>query len=180
MRLTRYTDYTLRVLMYLALHPEETVTVAEVAAAYGISEAHLNKVVRSLGLAGEIETLRGRQGGIRLRKPPSAINLATVVQRTEPDMDLVPCFASRSACVLGRCCLLQGALRRAGEAFLKELGRTTLADLIGPGGPGPEIFRPRMRGRWVDSRRSPAVGRRRSRQAKGGVDKHSSGLNRSR
>lgn len=69
MRLTTYTDYSLRVLMFLALHPGRTVTVAEIAAAYGVSAAHLNKVVQSLALAGEIETLRGRNGGIRLAKP---------------------------------------------------------------------------------------------------------------
>ncbi|MDA8049467.1 MAG: Rrf2 family transcriptional regulator [Rhodospirillales bacterium] len=146
MRLTAYTDYTLRVLMYLALHPGRCATVAEIATAYGISAAHLNKVVQRLALAGEVETLRGRHGGIRLAKPPEAINLAPVVRRTEPDMDFVPCFAEPSACVLGRCCLLQGALRRAGEAFLEELGRSTLADLIGPGGPTADLFRARPSG----------------------------------
>ncbi len=140
MRLTAYTDFSLRVLMFLALHPGRIATVGEVADAYGISVAHLNKVVQNLAAAGEVETIRGRNGGIRLAKSPEAINLATVVRRTEPDMDLAPCFAGSGACVLGRCCLLQGALWRAGQAFLAELGRSTLADLVGPGGPTADVF----------------------------------------
>lgn len=140
MRLTSFTDFTLRVLMYLALHPDRTATVAEIADAYGISRLHLNKVVLELGQAGEIETLRGRNGGIRLAKPTDAINLADVVRRSEPDMELVPCFGSARACVLGRCCLLQGALQRAGHAFMTELGRHTLADLVASGGPTARVF----------------------------------------
>jgi Rrf2 family nitric oxide-sensitive transcriptional repressor len=140
MRLTTYTDYTLRVLMYLASHPGRTATVAEIAAVYGISAAHLNKVVQGAAEAGEVETLRGRNGGIRLGRLPEAINLADVVRRTEPDMQLAPCFADGGTCVLTRCCLLQAALGRAARAFMAELGRTTLADLIGPGGPNSAVF----------------------------------------
>lgn len=153
MRLTTYTDYSLRVLMFLALHPGRTVTVAEIAAVYGISGAHLNKVVQSLALAGDIATLRGRNGGIRLARSPEAINLAAVVRRTEPDMDLAPCFAGNGACVLDKCCLLEGALRRAGQAFLAELGRSTLADLIGPGGPTAAVFSIGRTGEKLPSRR---------------------------
>ena len=163
MHLTTYTDYSLRVLMFLALHPGRTATVAEIAAAYGISAAHLNKVVQNLALAGEIETLRGRNGGIRLAKPLEAINLAAVVRRTEPDMDLAPCFAGSGACVLGKCCLLQGALRRAGQAFLAELGRSTLADLIGPGGPTAGLFPVgQVAKRSASRRRRPPTAQRRS------------------
>ena len=164
MRRTTYTDYTLHVLMYLALHPGRIVTVGEIAAAYDVSAAHLNKVVQRLPLAGEIETTRGRHGGIRLAKPPAAINLAAVVRDAEPDMELAPCFAGTEACVLGRCCLLQGALRRAGQAFAAELGRSTLADMIGPGGPTASVFpmrarthMPRLRRPRAVSRPSPAV-----------------------
>jgi Rrf2 family nitric oxide-sensitive transcriptional repressor len=163
MRLTTYTDYTLRVLMFLALHPARTATVADIAAAYGISAAHLNKVVQSLALAGEIETLRGRNGGIRLAKPLQAINLAAVVRRTEPDMDLAPCFAASGACVLGECCLLQRALRQAGQAFLAELGRYTLADLIGPGGPTAGLLSLREATKRSSSRRHrPPTAQRRA------------------
>ena len=160
MRLTTYTDYTLRVLMYLALHPGRIVTVGQIAAAYDVSAAHLNKVVRHLALSGEIETLRGRHGGIRLAKPPSAINLAAVVRGAEPDMNLAPCFAGADACVLGRCCLLQGALRRAEQAFMAELGRSTLAELIGPGGPTTGVFPMRAREHTRRLRHPRAVSRR--------------------
>jgi Rrf2 family nitric oxide-sensitive transcriptional repressor len=156
MHLTAHTDYSLRVLMFLALHRDRTVTVAEIAAAYGISAAHLNKVVQNLALAGDIETLRGRKGGIRLARRLEAINLAEVVRRSEPDMELAPCFASNGACILGRCCLLKGALRRAGQAFLAELGRLTLADLVGRGGPTADIFAAGSRA----SRAPASVGRR--------------------
>src|SRR6185437_1143166 len=140
MRLTSFTDYTLRVLMYLALNPERIATVAEIADAYGISRLHLHKVVLALGQAGDIETIRGRNGGIRLAKRADAINLADVVQRAEPDMELVPCFANARSCLLGRCCLLQGVLQRANHAFVAELARHTLADLLGAGGPSAALF----------------------------------------
>ncbi|HUZ64358.1 MAG TPA: Rrf2 family transcriptional regulator [Acetobacteraceae bacterium] len=164
MRLTTYTDYTLRVLMYFALHPGRIVTVGEIARAYDVSAAHLAKVVQRLALAGEIETTRRRHGGIRLAKPPAAIDLGAVVRDAEPDMDLAPCFAGTEACVLGRCCLLQGALRRAGQAFAAELGRSMLADLIGPGGPTASMFPARARTHTPEpcrpraaSRPSPAI-----------------------
>ena len=160
MRLTTYTDYTLRVLMYLALHPGRIVTVGQIAAAYDVSAAHLNKVVRHLALSGEIETLRGRHGGIRLAKPPAAINLAAVVRGAEPDMNLASCFAGADACVLGRCCLLQEALRRAEQAFMAELGRSTLAELIGPGGPTTGVFPMRAREHTRRLRHPRAVSRR--------------------
>ncbi|HET8996834.1 MAG TPA: Rrf2 family transcriptional regulator [Acetobacteraceae bacterium] len=140
MRLTAFTDYTLRVLMYLALNQDRTATVAEIADAYGISRLHLNKVVLELAQAGDIETTRGRNGGIRLAKRPDAINLADVVRRAEPDMQLAACFGSARACVLGRCCLLQGVLQRASHAFFTELARHTLADLVGTGGPTAMVF----------------------------------------
>ncbi len=166
MRLTTYTDYTLRVLMYLALRPEHTATVAEIAEAYGISRMHLNKVVRELGQAGDIDTLRGRKGGIRLAKPADAINVADVVRRSEPDMELVPCFSSTRACVLGRCCLLHGALRRAGHAFMAELSRYTLADLVGSGGPTADVFQDQRVSDARTSRlRAPAARRRTPRPA---------------
>ena len=94
MRLTVYTDYSLRVLMYVALHPERRPTIGEVAASYGISKNHVMKVVYQLGLAGYVETVRGQSGGMRLAKPPQDIILGEVVRRTEPDLALVPCFVA--------------------------------------------------------------------------------------
>ena len=162
MRLTAFTDYSLRVLMYLALNPGRTATVAEIAEAYGISRLHLNKVVLELGQAGDIETSRGRNGGVRLAKPADAINLADVVRRAEPDMALAPCFASARACVLGRCCLLQGVLQRASHAFIAELARHTLADLVGSGGPTVGTFLTRPPERPAARPRSRAKPRRKS------------------
>lgn len=133
MRLTIYTDYTLRTLMYLAAHPHRVATVAEIARAYRISEAHLTKVVHQLGISGEIETTRGRKGGLQLRLAPEAINLGSVVRRTEADLELVPCFREPTTCVIGGACVLERALDEALSAFLAVLDRYTLADLVRPG-----------------------------------------------
>ena len=132
MRLTAFTDYTLRTLMYLAVRPDRAATIAEIAAAYAISDAHLTKIVHQLGLTGEVATTRGRGGGLRLGKAPDAINLGAVVRRTEPDMDLVPCFGGPGQCAIDATCVLSGALRAALDAFLGVLDRYTLADLVAP------------------------------------------------
>jgi Rrf2 family transcriptional regulator, nitric oxide-sensitive transcriptional repressor len=140
MRLTTYTDYTLRTLMYLAANAERLVTIAELAATYGVSEAHLMKVVHRLGRAGEVETVRGRKGGLRLRKPPDEIGLGAVVRRTEADLELVPCFSDPGTCVLGRVCVLERALAEALAAFLAVLDRYTLADLVVPDHPAVRLL----------------------------------------
>ena len=132
MRLTAYTDYTLRTLMYLAINAERQTTIAEIAERYQISEAHLTKIVHQLGVAGDVETIRGRHGGMRLRRSPGDINLGAVIRRTEPDMELVPCFDATGVCTIGEACVLQSALREALAAFLAVLDRYTLADLVAP------------------------------------------------
>lgn len=132
MRLTSYTDYTLRALIYLALHVDRYSTIAEIAQAYRISENHLMKIVHQLGVAGDIETIRGRNGGIRLGKPAGSINLGAVVRRTEPDMDLVACFGDTATCAIGEVCVLRRALHEALAAFLAVLDQYTLADLVAP------------------------------------------------
>jgi Rrf2 family nitric oxide-sensitive transcriptional repressor len=132
MRLTVYTDYTLRTLMYLAINQKRPATIADIARAYHISEAHLMKVVHQLGIAGDIETIRGRNGGVRLGKPAEAINVGSVVRRTEPDMELVACFGNVESCVIGGACVLQTVLHDALAAFLAVLDRYTLADLVTP------------------------------------------------
>lgn len=132
MRLTTFTDYTLRTLIFLALRPDRLSTIADIAGAYGISESHLMKVVHQLGQAGEVETVRGRTGGLRLARPPEQINLGAVVRRTEPDMDLVPCFGAGGGCVILPDCVLKQTLAQALGAFLAVLDRTTLADLVAP------------------------------------------------
>ena len=133
MRLTVYTDYALRLLMYLAVKDDGLATIAEVAESYGISKNHLMKVAHQLGVAGYVDTVRGRGGGLRLARPTAAINLGDVVRHTEPDMALVPCFASDSAsCAILSSCALHGALSKARDAFLSILDGYTLADLVRP------------------------------------------------
>jgi Rrf2 family transcriptional regulator, nitric oxide-sensitive transcriptional repressor len=125
MRLTAFSDYSLRTLICLAVRGQST--IAEISRLYGISEAHLNKVVHQLGIAGDIETIRGRGGGIRLARPPKAINVGAVVRRTE-DLALVTCLEG-GACLISPACVLQTALKEALAAFLAVLDRYTIADL---------------------------------------------------
>jgi Rrf2 family nitric oxide-sensitive transcriptional repressor len=132
MRLTAYTDYTLRTLMYLAVNAGRVATIAEIARTYRISETHLMKVVHQLGMAGDIATIRGRNGGLRLGRAADAINLGTVVRRTEEDMDLVACFDNPATCAISEICVLQAVLHEALGAFLGVLDRFTLTDLVAP------------------------------------------------
>jgi Rrf2 family nitric oxide-sensitive transcriptional repressor len=132
MRLTAYTDYALRVLMYLAVQPEPKPTIGEIAKAYGVSRNHLMKIVYELGRAGFIETVRGHRGGLKLKRPAAGIGLGEVIRQTEPDLDIVPCFAQDgpACCVITPACSLSGALHRARAAFLDVLDQYSLADLV--------------------------------------------------
>lgn len=133
MRLTVYTDYSLRMLMYLAVKGEggSVATIAEVAGAYAISKAHLNKVAHRLSLAGFVETTRGKGGGLRLARPATAIGLGEIVRRVEPDLALVPCFEPVCApCPIVPACGLRGALHEARQALLAVLDRYSLSDLV--------------------------------------------------
>lgn len=133
MRLTVYTDYALRMLMYLAVKDDGLATISEIAASYGISKNHLMKVAHQLGMAGYVDTVRGRSGGLRLAKPAEAIGLGDVVRHAEPDMALVPCFKPVDAsCAVRPCCALRRALERAGAAFASVLDEYSLADLVKP------------------------------------------------
>lgn len=136
MRLTVYSDYALRLLMYLAVRTDKLATIPEVAKAYSISANHLMKVVHQLGQAGYVETIRGRSGGMRLARPAAEIVLGEVVRFTEPDMDIVPCFQPENqSCPLRRACRLKGALDRARQAFLAVLDDYTIGDLTAVGAP---------------------------------------------
>jgi Rrf2 family nitric oxide-sensitive transcriptional repressor len=130
--LTSFSDYTLRTLIYLGLRPQELCTIDEIAAAYDISTNHLMKVVQKAAQAGDVVTVRGQHGGMRLARPPEAINIGAVLRRTEPDLNIAVCFGSDSACCIQPACVLQGALGDALAAFMAVLDRTTLADLIRP------------------------------------------------
>ena len=131
MRLTVYTDYALRALMYVAARPDRLSTIAEISTAYGISRNHLMKVVNQLAVAGFVETVRGHQGGLRLARPPEAINLADVVRQTEGDSGLVPCMdaAQPGYCAISPACRLKGALAKASQAFFSVLEDFSLEDL---------------------------------------------------
>lgn len=136
MRLTVYTDYSLRLLMYLAVKDDGLATIAEVAESYSISKNHLMKVAHQLGVAGYVETVRGRAGGLRLAKLAEKIGLGEIVRRTEPDMALVPCFTPIDAiCAIRSCCVLRSALDKARLAFVDVLDGYTLSDLVRPRGP---------------------------------------------
>lgn len=133
MRLTVYTDYSLRMLMFLAVKHDGLATIGEIAASYDISRNHLMKIAHQLGVAGYVETVRGRSGGLRLAKPAAAIGLGDVVRHAEPDMALVPCFKPVDApCAITPCCVLRRALERAGAAFIDVLDGYSLADLVKP------------------------------------------------
>ncbi|MGE0338920.1 MAG: Rrf2 family transcriptional regulator [Xanthobacteraceae bacterium] len=130
MRLTKFSDYALRVLMYAAVRKERLITIDEVSKVYGISRAHLMKVVNQLSRAGYLTAVRGRSGGITLAKRPNAVRLGDVVRATEPDFALVECFEMRNECVVTARCRLRGVLDEALSAFIRTLDRYTLADLI--------------------------------------------------
>ena len=132
MRLTAFSDYTLRTLIYLALRPTTLCTIDEIAEAYDVSANHLTKVVHQAALAGDIATTRGQRGGLRLGRPAATINIGAVVRRTEPDFAIAPCFGTNHACAIEPGCVLQGVLGNALEAFLAVLDKTTLADLVRP------------------------------------------------
>jgi Rrf2 family nitric oxide-sensitive transcriptional repressor len=125
MRLTRYTDYAMRVLLYLAARPDRLCSISEIAGAYGISQNHLMKVVSDLVGAGYLDSVRGRSGGVRLARPPSEINIGAVVRHTEDGFDLVDC----GSCVIAPACGLTGALAQALTAFMKVLDGYTLESL---------------------------------------------------
>jgi Rrf2 family nitric oxide-sensitive transcriptional repressor len=133
MRLTTFTDYSLRVLMYLGAHAdtERLTTIGDIAAAYGISENHLMKVVYRLGQQHYIETVRGKDGGMRLARRPDEINIGDVVRNTEEHLRLVPCFEEGNySCPIVRMCILRDTLSRAMRAFFEVLNGQTLQDLL--------------------------------------------------
>lgn len=134
MRLTVYTDYTLRVMMYLALrHRAGSLSrIDEIADAYQISRAHLTKIVHELAQHGMVETVRGRSGGMRLAQPPSSIRIGDIVRMAEKDFSVVACHDERNTvpCAIQPACHLKQALGRAMEAFMRELDGLTLEEAI--------------------------------------------------
>ena len=134
MRLTDYSDYALRLMMYLGLRRGGLSTIDDVANAYGISKAHLMKITHELGKKGLIQTVRGRQGGMRLARDIDKIRVGEIVRACEPDFALVPCMETNAGnvCAVQPACVLKRALAKAAMAFLEVLDNYSLADLVEP------------------------------------------------
>ncbi|HUC51331.1 MAG TPA: Rrf2 family transcriptional regulator [Xanthobacteraceae bacterium] len=132
MRLTLHSDFALRVLIQVGLGGSKLTTIDEIAESYGISRHHLTKVVNDLSQKGYLDTLRGRRGGMRLKREPRDINIGQVVRATEDNLNVVGCLDRRGYCRIERACVLRGALHEATQAFLAVLDGYTLADLIKP------------------------------------------------
>ena len=132
MRLTAYSDYSLRLLIYLGTQPlglEKLYNIKDIAEVYGISKNHLSKIVYDLGQLGILETVKGRSGGIRLAKNPEDINVGWLIRRTEGDMNIVECFVNDD-CRITSVCRLKHILKEAFDSYLSVLDRYSLADLI--------------------------------------------------
>ncbi len=139
MKLTTFTDYSLRVLIYLAAQPGQRATIGRIAAAYEVSENHLVKVVHFLGKQGWLRNVRGKGGGLELALPPERIGLGDVVRRTEGQAAVAECFGEgRGDCCIAPNCRLRGILAEAVGAFHAVLDRYTVADLAGN---APELAR---------------------------------------
>lgn len=131
MRLTTFSDYTLRVLMYLAIEPKRLATIPEIASAYGISENHLMKVVHRLARSGVVESVRGKGGGVRLASPAAEIRLGQIIRASEGECAIVECFsAENNTCRITPACRLSKILADAFAGFYQTLDTYTLADLI--------------------------------------------------
>jgi Rrf2 family transcriptional regulator, nitric oxide-sensitive transcriptional repressor len=131
MQITQFSDYSLRLALYLAAHPNRTVSVNEVSRAYGISQHHLVKVTQRLVEQGIVASVRGRRGGLRLGRPPGEINVGQLLRTTEPHFNLVECFdQANNTCPIDGACGLKKALVDAQRAFLSVLDGYTLADFL--------------------------------------------------
>ncbi|MDN6319738.1 MAG: Rrf2 family transcriptional regulator [Marinobacter sp.] len=130
MHITRYTDYSLRVLMYLAVQSDRLATIQEIADSYEISKNHLMKVVHQLNKKGYIETVRGKKGGMKLHMAPEEINVGILVRETEHDLSIVECHSSNNTCKISPVCGLQPVFKEALQAFLAVLDNYTLKDVM--------------------------------------------------
>jgi len=129
-KLTAFTDYSLRVLIFVATAPQGRATIAQVATAFGISENHLVKVVHMLGREGLLVNTRGRGGGLALARAPREINVGALVRLTEGESIPAECFREGGHCAIGRVCRLAGLFDSALAAFYAVLDECTLADLV--------------------------------------------------
>lgn len=133
MQLTLYSDYSLRVLLYLSRMPKQTITILEIANFYQISKNHLVKVVHHLARLGLISSIQGKGGGIQLNPACYELTLGAILRKTEPDFKLAECFDKiKNRCVLTNHCKLQKIFQQALQAFLEVLDNYTLADISKP------------------------------------------------
>jgi len=132
MRVTRYTDYSLRVLIYLGLSGDRRSTIRDISGAYSISRNHLMKVVQQLAAQGFVNSVRGVGGGLTLARAPDQIRIGEVVRCMEPDLALVECMRPDNACVITEACRLRHMLARARETFIDVLDEYSLEDLLQP------------------------------------------------
>jgi len=132
MKLTNYSDYALRILIYLGLKREKLSTITEISDCYRISRNHVVKIVHHLGQLGYLDTMRGKHGGIRLARAPEMINIGEVIRHTESTMDIVECFSEQNTCVICDSCVLRSIIAEALAAFMTVLDGYTLADLMAP------------------------------------------------
>ena len=133
MRLTLHTDYALRVLMFVAAKGEALATIGEIVAQFDISRGHVMKVVHRLGQTGYLDTIRGKNGGMRLARKPHQVNVGAVVRDMEEELAVLGCLQDGAGyCRIEQCCVLRSALRDATNAFLATLDRYTLDDLVRP------------------------------------------------
>ncbi len=149
MRLTSYTDYALRTLIFLGMNRDRLVTIQDIADLHGISKNHLMKVVHQLGVNGIVDTVRGRNGGLRLKREPADINIGAIVRSTETDFHMAECFdPANVGCAYSASCMLKGVLSAATAAYLKVLDSVTLADvLVGATAPAAALQPVRMQPR---------------------------------
>jgi Rrf2 family transcriptional regulator, nitric oxide-sensitive transcriptional repressor len=156
MKLTTFSDYTLRVLMYLALDQERLATIQGIADAYRISENHLMKVVHHLAKSGVVESVRGKGGGIRLAMPASEIRIGRVVREAEGDGPIVECFGEADTCRITPNCRLAGVLKKAFDALYETLDEYTLADLVERPQPLIQVLYPSPA--WADAVAAKGIG----------------------
>ncbi len=141
MRLSTFSDYTIRSLVYLALQPERS-TIADISSAYQISENHLMKVIHFLSQQGYIQTVRGKGGGMRLQQLPETIVLGELLRQTEGTENLLTCLSQQSDCCIQPACRMVSILKEAEQAFFSQLDQYTLADLLLTRQPLMQILKP--------------------------------------
>lgn len=141
MRLTAYSDYALRVLIYLSVQDQRLATITEISQQYEISRNHLTKLVHDLGKHGYVETIRGKNGGLRIGRDPASISVGEVVRAMEKDRALVECFEpGSSTCRIASACMLAGAMQKALDAFFEVLDGYMVVDLLEPKADPTKIF----------------------------------------